>query len=64
MHHIYNDHGKRLSIEVLLSGEHIETRWMPEPSNEWGRLAQGNYTGVESTDTIDCIPHTDVPQRK
>ena len=25
-HHIYNEHGKILSIEVLLIGEHSETR--------------------------------------
>ena len=37
---------------------------MPALSNEWGRLAQGNYSGVESTDTIEFIPHTDVPQSK
>ena len=33
-------------------------------SNEWGRLAQGNYNGVESTDTIDFIPFQQVPTDK
>ena len=30
-------------------------------SNEWGRLAQGDLTGVEVTDTIGFIPHAEVP---
>ena len=63
-HHIYNDQGKRLSIDILLSGEHGDSRWMPALSNEWGRLAQGNYAGVEATDTIESFPHTEVPKRK
>ena len=30
-------------------------------SNEWGRLAQGNKYGVQSTDTIDFIFKHEVP---
>ena len=62
--HIYDDNGRRLSIDALLKGEHGETRWNPALSNEWGRLAQGNYNGVKSTDTIDFIPFTLVPKDK
>ena len=47
-----------------MSGEHGKDRWSPALSNEWGRLAQGNYNGVESTDTIDFIPFQQVPTDK
>ena len=64
VNHMYNDHGKRLSIDTLLHGSDGKSRWKPALSNEWGRLAQGNYTGVESTDTIEFIQHTCVPTDK
>ena len=38
-----------------------KNRWTPALSNEWGRLAQGSHTGVESTDTIDFIQYSSVP---
>ena len=63
-YHIYNEHGKRFSIDVSLSGEYSASRWMPVLSNEWGWLAQENYAGVKSIDTIEFIPHKDVPQEK
>ena len=59
--HIYNDNGKRLSIDVLLQGDDGKEKWQPALSNEWDRLAQGNKTGVESTDTIEFINHARVP---
>ena len=30
-------------------------------SKKWGRLAQGNKYGIQSTNTIDCIHQQDVP---
>ena len=32
--------------------------------NEWGRLSHGNDAGVEYTDTIEYIAHTEVPKNK
>ena len=58
--HIYNDEGKRLTIDKLVKGENSAT-WLQSLSMEFGRLAQGNKYGVQSTDTIDFISHTDVP---
>ena len=49
-------------IDVLFSGEDSTSRWMPALSNEWRRLEQGYYAGVESIDTIDFISNKDVPQ--
>ena len=60
--HIYNDSGKKLSIDILLQGDDGKTKWTPALSNEWGRLAQGNNAGVESTDTIEFIDHLHVPK--
>ena len=63
-HHIYNDKGRCISIDSLLQGEHGQTRSTPALSNEWGHLAQGNSAGVESTDTVNFIPYSEVPQDK
>ena len=54
-------HGKRLSIDTLINGDHGSERWTPALSNEWGRLAQRNDTGVEATDTIEIIKFPQVP---
>ena len=60
--HIFNDKGQKQSLDNLLKGKHGKTRWTPALSNEWGRLAQGNDSGVEFTNTIDFIPFLQVPQ--
>ena len=62
--HIYNSAGKQQTLDALLASPNGDERWLPALSNEWGRLAQGNIRGVESTDTIDFIPVTDVPLTK
>ena len=62
--HIFDDKGRRLNVDQLLNGKDGATRWNPALSNEWGRLAQGNSTGVKSTDTIDFIDAYEVPQHK
>ena len=46
-HHIYDDNGKKLTMENLLRGPDGESKWIPALSNEWGRLAQGNDAGAE-----------------
>ena len=62
--HIFDENGKKQTLDNLLKGNHGKTRWAPALSNEWGRLAQGNDLGVESTDTIDFISFDQVPQNK
>lgn len=64
IHHIFDTSGRKLSLDKLLNGEHGNLRWSPALSNEWGRLAQGNDRGVESTNTIDFITFTEVPSTK
>ena len=58
---IYNADGSKASLDDLLTGTD-KLVWTSALSNEWGRLAQGNAAGVAWTDTIDFIPHSEVPQ--
>ena len=57
--HIYDDEGRRQTLEDLLNGQHSK-RWTVSLSNEWGRLAQGNGR-VDGTNTIVFIAKEDVP---
>ena len=59
MHHIYNDSGKKESLDSLLKGPNGDI-WLRALSNEFGRLAKGNGR-VISTDTIDFIRQSEVP---
>ena len=58
--HIFDAAGKKQSAESLMAGDDAAI-WQRSMSNELGRLAQGNIHGVKATDTIDFIPHRDVP---
>ena len=58
--HIYRPDGKKETIDTILKGSN-RAIWLQSLSNEWGRLAQGNDNGVQSTDTIDFINKQDVP---
>ena len=60
LHHIFNEEGKRLSIDSLLASEDSAI-WTRSLSNEWGRLASGNKFGVRGTKTICFIPKYEVP---
>ena len=64
INHIYDNKGRKQSIDRLINGPDAATKWLPALSNEWGRLAQGNDAGVEATDTIRFIPFTEVPTNK
>ena len=64
MNHIYSNGGRRQSLEDLISGEYGKTKWTPALSKEWGRLASGNDTGVESTDTMRFLSFDNVPKNK
>ena len=59
MHHIYNDSGKKESLDSLLKGPNGDI-WLQALSNEFGRLAKGNGR-VISTDTIEFIRRCEVP---
>lgn len=60
MMHMYDSHGKRLSMDNLINGPQGDT-WTRALSNEWGRLAQGNDHGVLATNTIRFIAPSEVP---
>ena len=61
INHIYDDKGKRLSLENLLHGPQVAI-WTKSLSMELGRLAKGNKYGVKITDTIEFIPIDLVPK--
>ena len=55
-YHIYSEHGKRVSYDKLLTGEHKE-RWLKSSANEFGRLMQG--VGKHNRELADCVQGTD-----
>ena len=59
--HIFDDNGKKQSLDALLHGEHA-TRWTTSLSNELGRLTQGNNAGVTAQDAMDFIDFNEVPK--
>ena len=61
VNHIYNDSGRRLIIDKLLTGDQSQT-WKRSPSMELGRLAHGNKYGVDFTDTIEFMSIDEVPK--
>ena len=64
VNHIYNETaGKKETINSLRASTQGH-RWETALSNEWGRLAQGNVHGVQSTDTIDFVYYNEVPKNK
>ena len=63
MQHIYNDHGERMTFEKLFKSKDGAV-WSKAFSMELGRLAQGNMHGVTSTDIIEFIYQTDVPNNE
>ena len=48
----------------MINGPDADTTWIPTLSNEWGRLAQGNDSNIQSTDTIEFISYDEVPTDK
>jgi hypothetical protein len=63
VNHIYNQHGKKETIDSLLRGPNKEV-WKKAISNKFGRLAQGNIFGVTATDTIDFIHKHEYPTNR
>ena len=52
--HIYNNQGKKETIDTLLVGKHIE-KWWKVVRNELGRLTNGINNQVRTTNTINFI---------
>ena len=63
VNHIYRPDGKKETIDSVLQGSDQEI-WTKSLSNEWGRLAQGNDSGVLATDTIDFVSKEEVPKNR
>ena len=61
INHVYNINGKRETIDSVCRGED-KAIWLQSLSNEWGRLAQGNDSGVQFNDVIDFISQQEVPR--
>jgi hypothetical protein len=61
INHIYNINGKRQTIDTVCKGLDKDI-WNQSISNEWGRLAQGNDSGVHFNDVIDFISQQEVPR--
>ena len=59
---MFNGAGSKLSLDKILGGEHGGTRWKPALDNEWGRLTQGNDTGVAATYTIQFFDYQSFPK--
>ena len=58
--HIYNQQKKKGMIDSLQASSPKDI-WEKTLSNEWGHLAQGNYFGITTNDSIDFINFTKVP---
>jgi hypothetical protein len=64
INHIYNDLGKKETIDTLLEGQNGPT-WTNSLCNECGRLAQGcTANNILGTDTVDFIYQHEVPSDK
>ena len=62
MNHIYDATRRKQSLDILLNGNHAQSRWNLVLSKEWGRLAQSNSADVDATNTIKFIPFKEVPR--
>lgn len=60
VHHIYEDKGKRLTLDKLLKCSK-KVIWDKVLSNELGRLTKGNKYGVDFTECMKFIPYAEVP---
>ena len=61
--HIFNDKGKKQSIDNLIIGP-MKTTWLRSTANELGRIANGIPDRVRGTDCIEFIPKSKVPKGK
>ncbi len=61
LNHVYDEHDKRQSLDMLLANPTTEPTWAPGVENELGRLAQGFDNRVTGTNTIYFIHKHEVP---
>ena len=59
MHHVYNIHGNKETLDSVLHGPDSSI-WTKIISSKFGRLTQGNIHGVTPTDTMDFIHKKEV----
>ena len=52
MSYIYDESGKKQSIDYLLTVPDSNNRWIPTMSNELGSLIEGSDVGVAVNDTM------------
>ena len=63
--HIYDQKtGKKLTLRALLQNPATRDTWSKSASNEYGRLLNGNATGVKGTNTMEIISPQKVPSTK
>ena len=61
--HIFDDKGKKQSIDDLIKGP-MKTTWLRFTANELGRIANGIPDRVRVTDCIEFIPKSNIPKGK
>ena len=64
LHHIYDDDGKKLNIDKLITDPTTAPTWSKSLENELGRLSQGFKNRVTPQDALDFIRFSDVPQER
>ena len=61
--HMFAASGKKETVDSLINGDNSKV-WLRSLSNEWGRLAQGNYHGTKGTDTIEFTHQHEISPEK
>eukprot|EP00957_Ditylum_brightwellii_P120204 9172215-Ditylum_brightwellii.AAC.1 len=61
--HIFDDHGRKQTIDDLLKGTTKDT-WQMSTNNELGRLANGYKGTVKGSNTIAFIAKNSIPKGK
>eukprot|EP00957_Ditylum_brightwellii_P084027 6387928-Ditylum_brightwellii.AAC.1 len=62
-HHLFDDNGKKQTIDDLLKGD-MGTTWILSPDNELGCLAAGIPWQVEGSNIIRFIKRNAIPKGK
>ena len=62
LHHIFDESGKRLTIDKLINGNNQKV-WRQRLPNEFGRLPVG-FKSIKGTNTINFIRKESIPKHK
>ena len=63
LHHIYDDDGRKLNIDKLITDPTTAPTWSKSLENELGRLSQGFKNRVTPQDALDFIRFSDVDRK-